>query len=202
MKKFILLFSYLFHPLFVGLYGTLFFFLLESKWFQTQEIYFYLIQVVILTVLVPVTAFYLLVSLGKLSSFQIASVAERRTPLLINCVLFYILIKYSVTIQSMPPLFFYFLGAIISSVICFVALFLRIKVSLHMVGITSLTLFVVSLSLHLHVNLIATIALLILSIGFVATSRIIMKAHNLQEIIYGFIVGLISQIGLWNLWLF
>lgn len=202
MKKIILLFSYLFHPLFVGLYGTLFFFLLESKWFQTQEIYFYLIQVVILTVLVPVTAFYLLVSLGKLSSFQIASVAERRTPLIINSILIYILIKYSVTIQSMPPLFFYFLGAIISSIICFVALFLNIKVSLHMVGITSLTLFVVALSLHLHVNLIATIALLILTIGFVATSRLMMKAHNMQEIIYGFIVGLISQIGLWNLWLF
>jgi hypothetical protein len=201
MKKFILIFSYIFHPLFIGLYGACIFFLLESKWFTSQEIYFYLLQVVILTVLVPVTVFYLLVSLGKLSSFQLADISERRLPLFINSVLFYVLISNSVTIESMPPLYFYFFGAIISSIISFIALFFGVKISLHMVGITSFALFVTAISLHLHINLIATVSLLIMSIGFVASSRYMMKAHNYQEITYGFLLGTISQVSLWNFWI-
>lgn len=200
MKKFINLFSYLFHPLFVGFYGVLFFFLFESKWFQTQEIYFYLLQVVILTVLIPITIFYLLLSLGKITSFQIATINERKFPLIVNCLLFSVLIKTSLTITSMPPLFFYFLGAILASLICFLGLFFNKKVSLHSVGITSMTTFVIGLSLHLQINIIATICFLILSIGLVFTSRILMKAHNYSELWAGFFVGLITQIVLWVFW--
>ena len=200
MRKFINLFSYLFHPLFIGLYGVLFFFVLEGKWFQSQEIYFYLLQVGILTVLIPVTIFYLLLSLGKITSFQIATINERKFPLIINCLLFSVLIKTSLTIAAMPPLFFYFLGAILASIICLLGLFFNKKISLHTVGVTSLTAFLVGLSMHLQINIIATICFLILSIGLVFTSRILLKAHSYTELWVGFLVGLITQLSLWIFW--
>ena len=200
MKKFINLFSYIFHPLFVGLYGAVLFFLVEGKWFQMQEMYFYLLQVLILTVLIPITLFYLLLSLGKITSFQIATINERKFPLMINCLLFSILIKTSFTIATMPPMFFYFLGAIIASVICWISLFFDKKISLHSIGITSLTTFAIGLSIHLHTNLIGTISFLILSIGMVFSSRILMKAHHYSELWAGFLIGIITQIPLWFFW--
>jgi len=200
MKKFIHFFSYLFHPLFIGMYGTLFFFLLESKWFHIQEIYFFLIQVLIISILIPVTLFYLLLSLGKITSFQIASINERKIPLLMNCFLFFILIKTSFTIDTMPPLFYFFMGAILASFVCMIGLFLNLKISLHLLGITSLTAFVIGMSLHLQTNMIGSIGFLFASIGFVASSRLLMKAHNTKELFLGFSAGVLTQVPLWVLW--
>ena len=56
-----------------------------------------------------------------------------------------------------------------------------------MIAISSLTVFVIGLSLHFQTQSTYTIAFLILLNGFVASSRLEMKAHTNKELIIGFL---------------
>lgn len=55
--------------------------------------------------------------------------------------------------------------------------------------------------MHLGIQIPFTIVLLILLNGFVASSRLEMKAHTNKELIIGFVLGVIPQLLLLFLWL-
>ncbi|HRZ31251.1 MAG TPA: hypothetical protein P5188_02985, partial [Flavobacterium sp.] len=62
MKKILPIFSYLFHPLFISVYASLLYFILFRDFYVLQEMYLFMIQIVIITVLIPISLFYLLLS--------------------------------------------------------------------------------------------------------------------------------------------
>jgi len=70
-----------------------------------------------------------------------------------------------------------------------------------MVGISTLTVFVIALSFHYHNNAIYTIALLVAMNGIVASSRLALQAHTNKELLIGFFSGLLPQIILTYFWL-
>src|SRR5574343_259498 len=59
LKKILPVFSYIFHPIFVSLYGTLFFFLITSNFYYDSQIYITLLQVIILTFLLHLSMYFL-----------------------------------------------------------------------------------------------------------------------------------------------
>nr|WP_322623118.1 hypothetical protein [uncultured Flavobacterium sp.] len=201
MERFIRLFSYIFYPLFVPAYATLFYFLLAGKYLYNNEVYLIFIQVLILTILLPVSIFYLLRSLGAVKTKMLTDKKERRLPLAINCLLFLMLTEYSFKDFSIQDLYFYFLGTLISNVGALILVLRHVKASLHMMAITSLTMFVISLSVYYHVRLLVPIALLIICCGYVASSRLQEKAHTPAELIIGSLLGIVPQLGLWYVWL-
>ena len=77
----------------------------------------------------------------------------------------------------------------------------NIKASLHMIGIGSVTMFTIALSIHFGMNFTLLIAVLMIANGLVATSRLHYKAHSNLELILGFLIGVIPQLTLANLWL-
>lgn len=201
MKKILPAFSYILHPLFISVYAVLLFFLFGTHFFQYPDIYLVIIQIVIITIFIPVTFYYLLLSMGKVDSIMLAKRNQRIIPLIIHAILLYILIKKSITVEHFPELHFFFLGSLMSTFLALVMLYLEQKVSLHMIGITALTVFTIGISLHFQVRLILPIVLLILCNGFVATSRLDMKAHTPTELVLGSLIGIIPQAGLFYLWL-
>ncbi len=70
-----------------------------------------------------------------------------------------------------------------------------------MAGMGGLVFFIIGLSIHNSVNVINTVAFLFMMTGFVAASRLQMKAHDNKELVVGFLIGLIPQVILWKLWL-
>ncbi len=98
-------------------------------------------------------------------------------------------------------LHFFLLAVLYSTLIALILLFAKIKASLHMMGISALAVFVFGLSLHYHLQNIALIVFIILMNGFVASSRLVMKAHTTKELIIGILAGSIPQIMLLFLWL-
>jgi hypothetical protein len=64
-----------------------------------------------------------------------------------------------------------------------------------------LTLFVTGLSIHNQSRQIITISFLVLMNGFVASSRLEMKAHTPKELALGFLLGIIPQLLLLRFWL-
>lgn len=201
LKKILPVFSYLFHPLFISVYAVVLFFFFGRHMYNYQEIYLVIIQIVIITIFIPLTIYYLLLSLGRVDSIMLTHKNQRRLPLLIHSVLLLILIRKSITMEYFPVLYFFFLGSFISTFWAFVFLFTKFKVSLHQLAIASLTVFVIGISMHYHVRMIWIIIPLLICNGFVASSRLVMKAHTPTELILGGLIGSIPQIGLLYFWL-
>lgn len=201
LKKILPAFSYVFHPLFISVYAVMLFFFFGKHNYDYQEVYLVIIQIVIITIFIPLTVYYLLLSLGRVDSIMLAHKNQRRLPLLIHATLLLILIRKSITIDYFPILYFFFLSSFISTFLAFVFLFSKYKVSLHQLAIASLTIFVIGISLHYHVRMLWVIVPLIVCNGLVASSRLVMKAHTPTELILGGLIGSVPQIGLLYLWL-
>ena len=201
LSKILPAFSYIFHPIFISLYGTLFYFLFSQNNPYEVQIYLTLIQVGILTLLLPLALYFLLVSLGIITSFTEASIQERRIPLVIQIALFAVLILFSNSLHFLPELQYFFIGGLISSIIAFLSILMNYKASLHMIGITSLAAFAYALGLYNKMDFTNSIALIVICTGLVASSRLYMKSHTLNEIYIGTIIGIAPQVSLWYFWL-
>ena len=201
MKKILPFFSYVFHPIFIPAMATLFYLFLNGTAFVTQEKLLVFFQVIIVTVFIPVLAFLLLRAIGNVDSIMLSKVSQRKIPLLLHCFLIILLVRNNITIDRYPELHFFLLGGLLSSLLALILLFGNIKASLHMIGMSSLTVFTIGLSMHLQIQSTFTIAMLILLNGIVASSRLEMNAHTNKELIIGFMLGAIPQLLLLVLWL-
>jgi hypothetical protein len=201
LKKFLPFFSYAFHPIFVPLLGTVFYVLLDAKYFTLPQYLILFLQIIIITFLLPIAFFYLLRTFGKIDNIMLSDISHRKIPLLLHIALLSVLIQKSITIDRFPALYFFFLGGIISAVCAFLLLYAKIKASIHMIGISALTIFIFGLSLKNEINTVHLMALLVILNGLVASSRLIMKAHTNKELLIGFLCGVIPQIGLLYVWL-
>lgn len=200
IKKILPVFSYIFHPIFITFYGVLLYLWLSDFGLNSLSLIL-LIQVVILTMLLPLSIYYLFKATGHIKSFTEASINERKIPILLQALFLFFLLKFSGFLQDIPALYFFILGGLIASILAFVLTFLHFKVSLHMIGISSLLTFTISLYLYLNAALIPLIALMIVLCGNVASSRLYMKSHNYTELFAGSLIGFFSQLILWRFFL-
>lgn len=202
LKRILPFFSYFFHPIFISVFATLFyFFIATDRYFVYEAIYLFTIQVLLITVFIPLACFYLLVMLGKIDSFMVTKVAQRKTPLVLNIALLSVLITKSITKDNLPELFYFFLGSIISSIIALILVYFHKKASLHMLAMASLTVFCISLCIHFQVRELIFLSFLLFCNGLVASSRLFMKAHSTKEVVLGYLIGLFPQLLLLFFWL-
>ena len=201
MKKILPIFSYIFHPIFIPILGTFFYLKFDDGTITPFQGFLLLFQIVIITFLLPLAFFYMLRTFGKVDNIMLSETSQRKIPLLLQMVLTIVLLKQSVTIERFPELFYFFLGGLISTMIAFALLFPKVKSSIHMIGISAVTFFVIGLSLHTQINSVFLIAALFILNGLIASSRLAMKAHTMKELAIGFTIGILPQLFLWNYWL-
>lgn len=201
LKKILPFFSYAFHPLFIPLYTTVCFFTLQKTYIFPAEIFLLIVQVIIVTILIPMAFYFLLKTAGKADSVMLADVRQRRVPLLLQTLLFLLLLWQSISPHRVPELFFFFLGALVTSAVCLGFALARIRVSLHMAALSAMLVFFIGLSIHTQQQAIWLVVFLLLVTGATASSRLEMKAHDFRELILGFACGLLPQVGFWFLWL-
>ncbi len=200
LKKTLPLFSYIFHPIFITFYGVLLYIWLAEVGINSLSLLL-LIQVIILTIFLPLSIYYLLKATGHIKSFTEATINERKFPILLQATFLFILLKFSGFIEDLAPLYFFMLGGLIASIVAFLLTFVNFKVSLHMIGVCSLLLFITSLGISLNISIIPLIALMIVIVGNVASSRLFMKSHDTTELIAGSFIGFLSQVILWQFYL-
>ena len=201
MKKILPFFSYLFHPIFIPLLGTVFYVLLEARYFTLAQYVILFLQIIIITFLLPIAFFYLLRTFGKIDNVMLSDISQRKIPLLLQIMLFAVLIEKSITIERFPSLYFFFVGGLLSTIFTFLFLYVKFKASIHMIGISSLTVFIIGLSIHNQINTVNTVTFFVIINGLVASSRIFMKAHSNKELIVGFLCGVTPQFVLLYFWL-
>ncbi|MDK2771898.1 MAG: hypothetical protein KYX68_06680 [Flavobacterium sp.] len=197
-NSFLPVFSYIFHPIFITLYGTLYFFLVAPHTAPERLQYLILIQVSILTLLMPLALYFLFISLGIVTSFTEASIKERKIPVLIQSFLFFALLYIMRENNTIPELFYFYTGGFFSAVLAFIAILLKYKASLHMIGITSLACFVYAVAVYHQLPYLNMVAFAIVCMGLVASSRLYMKSHTMPELFVGFLIGLLPQYFIWK----
>ena len=201
LKKILPIFSYLFHPIFVSVYGALFYFLITQNFFYPSQIYVTLLQVTILTLFLPLSIYFLLRSLGFVTSFTEATLKERRMPIAIQAIMLMVLLKFSVSREVTVELYYFFLGGLFSGILALTSVLLKFKASLHMIGITDLTAFTYGLSVYYKLPFVNLFAFCVVCMGLVASSRLYLKAHTYIELVVGLLIGLLPQVFLFRFWL-
>jgi hypothetical protein len=202
-KKILISFSYIFHPIFIPIMACCLFLFSNDRYtnFNKFDVIVSLFQVIVLTIFLPLSIYFLLKSLGKVDDIMVSKLSHRKLPLAIQVFLILVLVKFGITEERLPELYFFFISGLLATILLLFFAFVKIKASIHMVGMASLLFFTIGLSLHLHKNYLNCICVLLLVTGVVATSRIALKAHSNLELLVGFLCGMFSQVVIWCFWL-
>jgi membrane-associated HD superfamily phosphohydrolase len=201
MHFFLKIAAWLFHPLFIGIYGVLLYFSVTPRFVQPEIVYGKLLVVFILTFLIPILFFFILRNLNWVQSIELHSVNERKAPLMILAVLLLLMLRVVFDFYSYPELYYYFLGMLFTVITAWILVLFKFKASLHMMGVSGLSMYAIALSIHFNINILMTIAFLLFACGWVASSRLHTKSHTSIELIIGFFIGWIPQLLLVNYWM-
>lgn len=202
MKNFILKgISFVFHPLIMPLLGVLFYFSKTPRFIPESVIKAKIFSIVILTIILPILLFFLLKTINKVDTIYLKSTKERLIPLFINSIIILLILLRVLQPSEIIELYYFFLGILCSTLTCFILAVFNIKASIHMIAASGFFMFAVAIGLHFHININGTIALLMVILGAIATSRLHLKAHTNNELILGLFTGITPQLILLNHWL-
>lgn len=193
--------AYIFHPLLMPLLGVIFYYSVTPRFLHLEIIYSHLMVVSIVTIAIPLVIFFLLKNFGVLTSVHLKNVKERKLPLMIQCVILLLLLKFVFHPYDNLALYYFFLGVLFTTLTALILVFFDFKVSLHQMGIAGLSIFIIMLSLHYEINLLVWMALAFIVNGWVASSRLHTKSHTSTELITGFVIGAFPQVILVSNWL-
>lgn len=189
-------FSWLFHPLLVGLYMVMYLIYVDPEYFigmnakgKTQTLFIYIIN----SVLFPLVSVLLCKGLGFVQSVYLKTQKERIIPYAISMVFFFWTFYVFKNKQDVPSIMSQMsLGIFFSVIIDFIAN-IFFKISMHATGAGgALGLFTVLLFTTAGFTGIF-LAVAILVTGIICTSRLIVSDHRMGDIMAGLIAGLISQ---------
>ena len=201
MRQFLNIVSYIFHPLFIPIGGTILYFLVTPKYSSLELQSGNILPIFILTVIIPIIFFLILKNMGVINSIFLPTIKERKYPLYISCILFLMILYKVIPNNYVHELFYIFTGLLTATCTALILLFLRFKTSLHLLGMGSLLMFMIGLSIHFEINITLAISVFTLLTGLVATSRLYLNAHNRSELLIGLLIGLCSQLIILKYWL-
>jgi hypothetical protein len=193
--------SFIFHPLIMPLLGVMFYFSKTPRFVPENVIYAKLFSTVILTVILPILLFFLLKTINKVDSIYLKTTKERLIPLFLNCVIIALLLWRVFSRVEIPELYFFFVGILCSTLACFILALFEVKASIHMIAASGFFMFAVAVGIHFKININGTIALMMVILGAIATSRLHLKAHTNPELAIGVFTGMFPQLFLLKFWL-
>jgi len=189
-------FSYIFHPLFIPVYITLFLVFLHPYAFAGLDDWSKLgnlLQVFVNCTFLPIVSILLLKGLKFIDSVYLKTQRERIVPYMI-CMIFYFwnwyAFKNSHGVNEMVDLS---LAIFIASILGFLAN-ISIKISMHTIAAGVMCAFMVLLAFDDSINLILYLSISFLIAGVVCTSRLIISDHSVLEIYAGLFIGILSQV--------
>lgn len=183
------------------LLGVLFYFSKTPRFIPNEIAQAKIFSTVLLTIVLPILIFYLLKTLNKVESMYLKTTSERKLPLLINCVIISLILLRVFPQNEIIELYYFFLGILASTFICFLLAIFKIKASIHMLAASGFFAFAICVGIHFKININGTIAFMMVLLGAIATSRLHLKAHTYPELIIGSITGIIPQLILLTIWL-
>ena len=201
MRVFLKLISYIFHPLFIPIIGTLAYFIITPKYSPLEIQSGNILPIFILTVIIPIISFFILKNVGLVSTVFMLETKERKYAFYISIALLLLVLIKVIPNNYIPELYNFFLGLLSATFASLLLLFFGFKCSMHLMGMASILMYVINLSIHFETNITLAIGVITFITGLVATSRIYLNTHNKAEIFVGFMIGMVSQLLTIKFWL-
>ncbi|MEY3208839.1 MAG: hypothetical protein RL064_870 [Bacteroidota bacterium] len=189
--------SYVFHPLFIPTYFLLYLlqvipyeFVGITDWKLNLKIF----SVFWWTAFLPAFAVFLMWRLKLSTSIFLKTQRERIIPYVIVMFFYWWMYYLSRNFTDQPiALKFFFFGVFISSSIGLIVNN-YMKVSLHAMAISALLMAVLLTNIYYPIGDIFWVLLTILLTGFVISARMVVSDHTKNELIVGFIIGIVTQL--------
>jgi len=188
------LISYVLHPLLFSFMGSFLYLYLTPKHVGKQQEYIILMVVFVSTYIVPVLLLAFLKRMNLIKDYHLRSIEERKFPILFFIMLSFLIGRAMLSIQIADLLAFSFFGVAFALSFTYLLFNIKIKTSLHTLGIGGIIGFVMVMSYEYQLNFNALIAGLMILAGGIAVSRLALNAHRPKEVYVGFLIGLISQL--------
>ena len=190
------IFSYVFHPLFIPVYITLFLLLVHPYIFAGLDDWGKLgnlLQIFVNCTFLPVVTVLLLKGLKFIDSVYLKTQKERIVPYVI-CMIFYFWNWYAFKnnhgAKEMVSLSMAVFNACVFGFLANISL----KVSMHAIAVGVMSTFMALLAFNDSANLTLYLSISILITGIVCTSRMIVSDHSAKEIYIGLVIGIFSQL--------
>jgi hypothetical protein len=192
--------SYIFHPLWLSTYAMVFYFSYSSFLYTYENMLAKIFATIILTVFIPLLFLVLLKPLKIIENFHLSNVKERRIPLLFFTSISAFILNFIFDPINFKIPFYFFSAVFFSGIISVFLSFINYKISLHAVGISCISTFIIGFSLLYQTQTLIFVCASILATGWVISSRLSMCAHDLNELLSGVMLGIVSQIIFFPFW--
>ena len=160
---------------------------------QTSYRNYLLGLIFVTTYIVPLLVLIILKVFGFIKSFHLNTIKERKIPMFLMIILFYVLgntLSKFAYLQDFGTLFY---ASSFSLVVVYLFFILQMKVSLHLLSMGIMVGFFITIGMKYYINLSIIVIVCFLLSGFLASSRLHLKAHSPKEVYLGFFFGLITQ---------
>ena len=181
--------------------GVVFYFSKAPRFIPENVMQAKVFALVLLTVVLPILLFFLLKSINRVKSIHLESARERVIPLALYLIILYLIIDRVLPANELIELYYFIVGIMGSTLACLMLAIMKYKASIHMIAAGGVLMYFIALSVYFQINIIGSIALIIVITGAVASSRLHLRAHNPAELIIGFLIGMIPQLITLNYWL-
>lgn len=185
--------STILHPVVLPTISVMLYFLLTPNNLTSDKKLTILGLIFTVTYLIPLLILILFRKLKIIKSYETHSIKERKLPVGLMIILFYLLGN---TIDNIGSLGLLFYATSLGLLLIYLLFFLNIKASVHLLSLGLLLGFFMVLSnVYSHSYILLIILIFILS-GILGSARLHLKAHTTREIYIGFFIGLIAPLAI------
>ncbi|MFT6849957.1 MAG: hypothetical protein ACJATA_000763 [Sphingobacteriales bacterium] len=201
MEKLAKILSMVFHPILGPIYGLSFMwaigvFPLIGK--NNASLILFAIMVLVNTFIIPVLTALLLTKMGKVDSIYMKDREQRTIPYFVTG-LFYFFTFYFANSIGISPEFSAFMQGAALAVLGSLLINMKWKISAHMVGMGGALGMIIALYFYYPFIGFAPVATVAILAGVIGSVRLFLNAHKPSEVYFGFALGLISQLVVFNL---
>lgn len=197
MKKVYKIISVILHPIVVPTIGVILYFILIPSNYASSTKLTLLSLVFVTTYLIPLLILVIFKRLKLIQTFNADSIQERKLPVAMMIVLFYLLantITNTTGMNDIGLLFYATSAALTATYVCFA---FQLKTSLHLLSLGISTSFFIVLGFIYASSFSTVVVVNILLAGVVANARLYLKAHTPSEVYLGFFFGFIAPLGVY-----
>ena len=174
--------------------GALVYLLLVPNIIPQHQRYYLLGLLFITTYFIPLLILVLLKIGGFAQSFHLSTIKERKIPLFLMMLLFYVLGNSLSTYREFYDFTLLFYSSTLALLAVYLFFSVQIKVSLHLTSMGIITGFFMAIGITYSVSTLPIVLVFIALSGLLASSRLHLKAHEPQEVYIGFLLGLCAPL--------
>ena len=190
--RFYKIISTILHPIVIPTIGVMLYFLLiPNSLLQNQKLTI-LSLVFGVSYIIPLLILIFLKKTRIIKSYQPKSIRERKMPIALMTIVFYLFGNSLNNIANLRDLGLLFYATSLSLFLSYILFYFKIKASIHLLSLGISVGFFMVLSIVYTQSFAIVIIIIILLAGLLASARLHLKAHTPKDIYIGFFIGTVT----------